>query len=37
MVAIREGLTDASAGRTKPAREALGELAKKYGIRVARQ
>lgn len=32
--AIREGLRDVADGRTKPAREALRELAKKYGIPV---
>jgi prevent-host-death family protein len=32
VVAIREGLADAEAGRTKPARKALMALAKKYGI-----
>ncbi len=30
--AIREGLADVEAGRTKPAREVLKRLAKKYGI-----
>lgn len=30
--AIREGLADVEAGRTKPARVALRALAKKYGI-----
>src|SRR5689334_6822783 len=30
--AIREGLADVTAGRTKPARTALAKLAKKYGI-----
>lgn len=33
IAAIREGLADAKAGRTKPARAALGALAKKHGIR----
>lgn len=32
IAAIREGLADADAGRTKPARTALRALAKKYGI-----
>ncbi len=32
LAAIREGLADAKAGRTKPARAVLGRLAKKYGI-----
>ena len=32
MAAIREGLADVKAGRTKPARAVLGRLAKKYGI-----
>ncbi len=32
VAAIREGLADAKAGRTKPARAALKALAKKYGI-----
>ncbi len=32
LAAIREGLADAKAGRSKPARAALGRLAKKYGI-----
>jgi hypothetical protein len=36
IAALRVGLADASAGRRKPARVALGDLAKKYGIRVAR-
>ena len=30
--AIREGLADVKAGRTKPARAVLDRLAKKYGI-----
>ncbi|MDB5389900.1 MAG: prevent-host-death family protein [Planctomycetaceae bacterium] len=30
--AIREGLADVDAGRTKPARTALRNLAKKFGI-----
>ena len=30
--AIRKGLADVEAGRTKPARQALKTLAKKYGI-----
>jgi len=32
IAAIREGLEDVRAGRTKPARSALKALAKKYGI-----
>jgi len=32
IAAIRAGLADAEAGRTKPARKALQALAKKYGI-----
>jgi prevent-host-death family protein len=32
IAAIREGLADVDAGRTKPARAALRALAKKYGI-----
>ena len=32
VAAIREGLDDVRAGRTKPARAALKALAKKYGI-----
>ncbi|TWT29837.1 type II toxin-antitoxin system Phd/YefM family antitoxin [Blastopirellula retiformator] len=32
LAAIRTGLADAEAGRVKPAREALKELAKKFGI-----
>ena len=32
IAAIREGLADVAAGRTKPARTALKALAKKYGI-----
>jgi len=32
IAAIREGLADAKAGRTKPARAALKALAKKHGI-----
>ncbi len=32
VAAIRKGLADVKAGRTKPARAALHELAKKYGI-----
>jgi len=31
--ALREGLADVKAGRTKPARNALRALKKKYGIR----
>lgn len=33
VAAIREGLADVKAGRTKPARMALKALAKKHGIR----
>ena len=32
MAAVREGLADAKAGRSKPAKAALGRLARKYGI-----
>ncbi len=32
LAAIREGLADVEAGRTKPAREVLKRLARKYGI-----
>src|SRR5947209_20550721 len=32
IAAIREGLADVKAGRTKPARAILDRLAKKYGI-----
>lgn len=32
IAAIREGLADVEAGRTKPARQALKALARKYGI-----
>lgn len=32
IAAIREGLADVKAGRTKPARAALQALARKYGI-----
>lgn len=32
IAAIREGLADVEAGRTKPARTALKALAKKYGM-----
>jgi len=35
LAAIREGLADVKAGRTKPARAALKALAKKYGIATA--
>ena len=35
IAAIREGLADVEAGRTKPARSALKALAKKYGIPVS--
>jgi len=34
IAAIREGLADVEAGRTKPARAALRTLAKKYGLNV---
>jgi len=34
VAAIREGLADVKAGRTKPAKAALKALAKKYGIPV---
>ena len=34
VAAIREGLADVEAGRTKPARPALKALAKKYGLEV---
>jgi prevent-host-death family protein len=34
VAAIREGLADVEAGRTKPARAVLKALAKKYGITV---
>jgi prevent-host-death family protein len=34
VAAIREGLADADAGRTSPARVALETLAKKYGLDV---
>jgi predicted transcriptional regulator len=34
IAAIREGLDDAANGRARPAREALLEIAKKYGIEV---
>lgn len=32
LAAIREGLADVKAGRTSPAKAALGRLAKKYGL-----
>lgn len=32
LAAIREGLADVAAGRTKPAREVIEELAKKYNL-----
>jgi prevent-host-death family protein len=32
LAAIREGIADVEAGRTKPARAAIAALAKKYGI-----
>ena len=35
VAAIRAGLADVEAGRTKPARQALRALAKKHGIVVA--
>lgn len=35
IAAIREGLADVEAGRTKPARTALKALAKKYGLEVS--
>ncbi len=35
IVAICEGLSDAEAGRVKPARETLKALAKRYGIPVS--
>jgi prevent-host-death family protein len=34
VAAIRAGLEDVAAGRTKPARAALKALAKKYGMRL---
>jgi prevent-host-death family protein len=34
IAAIREGLADVAAGRTKPARTVLKALAKKYGIAI---
>jgi len=34
IAAIREGLADVDAGRTKPARAALQTLARKYGLTV---
>jgi len=37
IAAIREGLADVAAGRTKPARTALKALAKKYGISLTDQ
>ncbi|HJT77587.1 MAG TPA: hypothetical protein VJ739_10345 [Gemmataceae bacterium] len=36
MAAVREGLEDVAAGRTRPAREALDELARKYKLRPAK-
>ncbi len=36
VVAIRAGLADVEAGRTKPVRAALQALAKKYGISVGK-
>lgn len=35
VAAIKAGLDDAEAGRTRPARAALEALAKKYGIKIA--
>jgi predicted transcriptional regulator len=35
--AIREGIADVRAGRTKPARESIERLAKKYGIPLPRR
>ena len=35
IAAIREGLADVAAGRTKPARAALRDLAKKHRIRTS--
>jgi prevent-host-death family protein len=35
LAAIREGVADVKAGRTKPAKAALKALAKKYGIATA--
>lgn len=37
VAAIREGLADVAAGRTKPARAALKALAKKYGLDAPRK
>jgi len=37
VAAIREGLADADAGRTKPAKAALKSLAQKYGLDVGEQ
>jgi prevent-host-death family protein len=37
LAAIREGLADAKAGRSKPARTALRRLAEKYGITAPRK
>lgn len=37
VAAIREGLADVEAGRTKPARAALRALAKKYGVTIPGQ
>lgn len=36
LAAIREGLADAKAGRSKPAQAALCRLARKYGIPTAK-
>lgn len=35
LAAIREGLADAQAGRTRPALAALNRLARKYGLRTS--
>jgi hypothetical protein len=37
IAAIREGLADVKAGRTKPARPALKALAKKYGLEMSEE
>jgi prevent-host-death family protein len=37
IAAIREGLADVAAGRTKPAREAIAKLAKKHRMKTARK
>jgi prevent-host-death family protein len=36
VAAVKEGLEDVAAGRTRPAREALEELARKHKIKPAR-